>query len=301
MLVADWQLLPERVRTSCERGSAARTKFASVNYQRLHCSDTQPCAQPDGPVHVFNLASVVSARRLAGTLGVMGKNLFDLRFVIKRNDGLRSSPWRLWITPPGDVYLTTRRMGGIKKYSFHKSGICRSAFTMEQGAPNTIADRAMFKWIRARTPAAGTGGASRVAWIAFPTDFLSRAPLAAGKKHLSIPAAAPGGATYVELAYTFESKEYALSAFEGNLRRLHAYTELLSGESFFVCSYHSDWENNDLASPPAPGSVFPELLFSAKDTRDTGRPIRLLFGPTPKDGDTLVLQELGGFNATNDA
>jgi len=28
-------------------------------------SDAQPCAQPDGPAHAFNLADVGTARRLA--------------------------------------------------------------------------------------------------------------------------------------------------------------------------------------------------------------------------------------------
>lgn len=32
-------------------------------------NDAQPCAQPDGPVRVFNLAGVGAARRLAKSLG----------------------------------------------------------------------------------------------------------------------------------------------------------------------------------------------------------------------------------------
>lgn len=228
----------------------------------------------------------------------MGKNLFDLRFVIEDEDGFRSSQWRLWITPPGDVYLTTRGMGGIQKYSFHQSGICRSAFTKEHGAPGAMPDRAMFKWKRVQTPSAGAGGASRVAWIAFPTDFLSRlkAPTA---KTTPITAAPPNGATYLEFGYTFESEAFVVSAFQGNQRRLHSYTKLPSDEAFFICSYHGDWENKDLNSPAAAGSVFPHLLFSANDPLNTGRPVRLLFGPRPKDGDALVLQELGGYTIAN--
>lgn len=119
-------------------------------------------------------------------------------------------------------------------------------------------------------------------------------------KTTTIAAAPPGGATYLELAYTKESREHVLSVFEGNLRCLHSYSELPSGEAFFVSSYHSDWENNDLRSPPAKGSVFGELLFSANDPAGTGRPVRLLFGPTPRDGDALVLQELGGYPIANE-
>ena len=229
----------------------------------------------------------------------MGKNLFDLRFVIEGEDGFRSSQWRLWITSPGDVYLTTRRMGGIQKYIFHQSGICRSAFTKEHGAPNAMSDRAMFKWKRVQTPLAGAGGTSRVAWIAFPSDFLSRLT-APTTKTAQIAAAPPGGATYLELAYTFESEAFVVSAFQGNQRRLHSYIVLPSGEAFFISSYHSDWENKDLNSPAGAGSVFPNLLFSANDPLNTGRPVRLLFGPMPKDGDALVLQELGGYPIAND-
>jgi hypothetical protein len=229
----------------------------------------------------------------------MGKNLFDLRFVIEGADGFRSLQWRLWITSTGDVYLTTRQMGGIQKYSFHQSGICRSAFTQEHGAPSTMPDRAMFKWKRTKTPLAGAGGASRVAWIAFPTDFLSRLPAPTAKITL-ISAAPPRDATYLELGYTFESEGVVMSAFQENQRRLHSYTKLPSGEAFYVSSYHSDWENKDLHSPPGEGSVFPKLLFSSNDPLNTGRPVRMLFGPIPKDGDALVLQELGGYPFASD-
>ena len=51
--------------------------------------------------------------------------------------------------------------------------------------------------------------------------------------------------------------------------------------------------------PPLPGSVFPDLLFSASDPEDTGRPIRLIIGRTTvKNGDTLELEELGGYPAS---
>jgi len=229
----------------------------------------------------------------------MGKNLFDLRFTIEGEDGFRSSQWRLWITSLGDVYLTTRGMGGIQKYSFHQSGICRSAFTKEHGTPSTMQDRAICKWKRAQTPQSGIGGASRVAWLAFPTDFLSRTT-APTKKTVQINAAPPGGSTYLELGYTLESEEFVGAAFRESQRRLHSYTLLPSGEAFFITSYHSDWENKDLNSPSGEGSVFPDLLFSANDPLDTGRPIRIFFGPTPKDGDALVLQELGGYPVADD-
>jgi len=225
----------------------------------------------------------------------MTRNLFDLRFGVKREDGYISNIWRLWITLPGDIYLTTRGMGGIEKYSFHKSGICRSAFTKEHETPITMRDRAMFKWVRAETPPMNSGRASRVAWIAFPTDYLSRITESSEKEILWIPAASLGGATYLELCFTLDLENTILSAFQNNGRHLLSYIVLPSREAFFLIFYHADWENKDLRSPSAKGSVFPNLLFSANDPKDTGRPIRIRFGPTPKDGDALQLQELGGY------
>lgn len=224
----------------------------------------------------------------------MGKNRFDLRFVVERTDGFRSSPWRLWVTRRGDLYLSVRQMGGIQKYSFHLSGICRSAFTQEYGILPGMTDRATFKWRRALTPLSGHGGASRVALIAIPTSYLSRT--APPVPNTTVIDSAPmGGATYIEVGYTFESESFVVKAFQRNLRRLHSFTQLPTHESVFVCSYHSDWQDTDLKSPSGPGSVFPELLFSANDPQNTGRPIRMLFNPLPKDGDALIVQELGGF------
>ena len=225
----------------------------------------------------------------------MTKNLYNLRFAIKREDGYISNVWRLWIKLSGDVYLTTRAMSGIEKYSFHQSGICRSAFTKEHGAPAIMSDRAMFKWTRATTPPINSGKASRVAWIAFPTDFLSRTTEMSGKEILWVSAAPSGGATYIELCYTLEAENTIMAVFQSNGRNLVSYTRLPSGEAFFISYYYSDWENNDIRSPTVKGSVFPNLLFSPNDTRDTGRPVRIRFGPAPKDGDALILQELGGY------
>lgn len=224
----------------------------------------------------------------------MAKNLADLRFAIKSSSGQVSSIWRLWATRHGDVYLATRSMAKIEKYSFHKSGICRSAFTNEHGTPQTMTDRAMFKWKRLSTPSAGEGRASRVAWLGFPTDYLSQ-PSALGVEGVTwIDAAPAGGATYVEFAFTRESQESIEVAFrERHERKLLAYVELPSYEAFFGSYYHADWENKYL-NVPGNGEVS-DLVFSPRDPHDTGRPIRICFGPAPSDGDALILQELGGY------
>lgn len=225
----------------------------------------------------------------------MGKNLANLRFGVKRQDGYISSLWRLWSTKHGDVYLTSKGMGGIHKYSFHQSGICRSAFTSEHGTPDSMEDRVIFKWKRNVTPESGAQ-AVRVVWIAFPTDYLSKETEPERKKVHWIGSAPEGGATYIELAYTTkeENEVRKLLRSSGN-KNLLSYTQLPKNESLLVMYYHSDWENKDLTSPAAEGSIFPDLIFSAEDKNDTGRPVRIKFGPLPKDGDCLILQELGGY------
>lgn len=224
----------------------------------------------------------------------MAKNLADLRFAVRSPSGQVSSIWRLWATRHGDVYLATRTMAKIEKYSFHKSGICRSAFTNEHGTPKTMTDRAMFEWKRLSTPAAGEGKASRVAWLGFPTDYLSK-PSDAGVEGMAwIEAAPAGGATYVEFAFTRESQKSIETAFRTRQERtLLAYVELPSDEAFFGSYYHADWENKDL-NMPGNGEVA-DLAFSSHDPCNTGRPIRIRFGSAPSDGDPLVLQELGGY------
>jgi hypothetical protein len=224
----------------------------------------------------------------------MAKNLADLRFGIKGSSGWVSSIWRLWATRHGDVYLATRSMAKIEKLSFHKSGICRRAFTNEHGTPQTMTDRAMFKWKRPSTPAAREGKASRVAWLGFPTDYLSRPSNSDVEGVAWIDAAPAGGATYVEFAFTYESRESIEAAFcDRQERKLLAYAKLPTGEAFFGSYYHADWENKDL-NMPGNGDVA-DLVFSPRDPHNTGRPIRICFGPAPSDEDALILQELGGY------
>jgi hypothetical protein len=225
----------------------------------------------------------------------LAKNLLDVRFGVKRDDSYESSVWRLWVTRYSDTYLAVRSHAGVSKYSFHKSGICRSAFTSQHGTPATMADRAIFEWTRNPTAARGTNQASRVAWIAFPTNFLSK-PRGHGLKDINWIKAAPSDqATYFELAYTCELESDVRLAFESRKERtLMNYLLLPSGEALISSYYHSEWDNRDLRSPTRRGSIFPDLLFSERDPGNTGRPVRITFGPLPKDGDALVLQELGG-------
>jgi len=79
----------------------------------------------------------------------------------------------------------------------------------------------------------------------------------------------------------------------GQERHLIRYALLSSGEAFYMDYYHADWEYKNLTVPGE--SRVNDLLFSAEDPYDTGRPIRILFGPKPDDGGAVLLSELGGF------
>jgi hypothetical protein len=185
-------------------------------------------------------------------------------------------------------------MAKIEKYSFHKSGLCRSAFTSEHGTPDTMADRAMFKWRRLSTPPAGDGRAARVAWLIFPSDYLSKLSDLDGQDVVWVNAAPAGEATHVEISFTHESQEFIRRAFaEHQERSLLAYFTLTGEEALLVNCRNGAWENSDL-NMPGEGKVA-DLVFSPRDPYDTGRPIRIRFGRTPSDGDALVLLEVGGY------
>lgn len=224
----------------------------------------------------------------------VAKNLANLRFGIQDTSGMRSCIWRLWVTQSGDIYLANRTMAGIDKYSFHQSGICRSAFTSEFGTPSTMTDRAIFKWRRASTPAVGGRGIAQVAVFSFPTDYLSRPTNQNTDGVTWLTAAQAGRSTCVEFSFTSESRntvETALCMREGH--ELLLYLMLPSGEAFFVDTYFIDWGNSDLTMPG--NGTTADIIYSSSDPLNTGRPIRIRFGATPSDGGALMIQEIGGY------
>jgi len=54
-----------------------------------------------------------------------------LRWAVGLQDSLRSSTWRLWGNKKGDIYISTRSLGGILKASFHRDGNCHVGFTSQ--------------------------------------------------------------------------------------------------------------------------------------------------------------------------
>jgi hypothetical protein len=225
-------------------------------------------------------------------------HLLDFSFGIRRADGYVSDIWHASTTRLGDFHLATSSIGGVEKYSFNKSGMCRSAHSGTEGAPAALRDRAGFKWRRAATPPRGSGRAARVAWIAFPTDYLSRPTTSDDDEIFWIAAAPEHGATYVEFAYAAEP-EPGIRGVLGVTqdRTLVRSVTLPNGETLVMFCYHADWENSDLRVPG--NGVVADILFSAEDPLATGRPLRHRFGPAPKDEEAVLLLEMGGVAVTN--
>jgi hypothetical protein len=228
----------------------------------------------------------------------MSNYLLDLSFGVKRPDGYVSAIWRASTTRLGDFHLATSSIAGVEEYSFNKSGMCRSACSGADGAPAALRDRAGFKWRRAATPPRGSGRAARVAWIAFPTDYLSRPTLEEDGEIFWIAAAPACGATYVEFAYAAEPEQGIRGVLDVvQNRTLVRCAELPNGETLVIFCYHADWENKDLRVP-GHGDVA-DVLFSADDPLASGRPLRHRFGPMPKDEEAVLLLEMGGAAITN--
>jgi hypothetical protein len=226
----------------------------------------------------------------------LAKNIANLRFSVRNIDGYTSNVWRLWSTKHGDVYVTTTSQAGIHKYSFHQSGICRSAFTAEHGTPKNMTDRLIHKWVRTPTPLKESNKYSRLAWIAIPTNFLSQRIDNTRKKISWVDAAPINNAVYIELVITSDSEENIKNKMHEN-NKILLFSPLVNGDSLLVFYYYGEWDNKELNSPPAKDSIFPELLFSENDPNNTGRPIRILMATQPCDNEAICIQELGGYKA----
>lgn len=224
--------------------------------------------------------------------------LLDLRFGVKRSDGYVSDVWHARTTHLGDFHLATSSIAGVEEYDFKQSGMCRSVHSGAEGTPAALCDRAGFSWRRAATPPRGSGKAARVAWIAFPTDYLSRPTADDAEDILWISAAPTRGATYVEFAYAAEPEQGIRGVLDVMQdRTLVRCASLPSGETLVIFCYHADWENKDLRVPG--NGTAADVLFSAADPLASGRPLRHRFGPAPKDEEAVLLLEMGGAAVTN--
>lgn len=216
------------------------------------------------------------------------------RLIIGTPTGPHSSVWRIW-SRRDDVYLATGGLGGIQKFSFHRSGRCRQAFTKEHGTPAGFSDRAMIRWWRAPTPQPdGNGRGSMVLHVGVPTDTLSTGMSALRKPVTWVSPAPDGMATILEMFFTLEPREVIYRAAQSSQRSVIAYTPLPSGEAFGITMRHATWEGKDFGMP-AIHHEHRDFIFTNDDPNNTGRPIRLSVFKPPNDGDAIIGWEHGGY------
>jgi hypothetical protein len=200
------------------------------------------------------------------------------------------------LTKKGDAYFASRGLAHVTKVSFHRSGICRDAFTSEHGRPVTMPDRVTGRWQRPLIPALASGNFARLALLAVPTDYLSKATQWPSGRVVAVPAAPPGGAAFIEVGMTRASRWASESAMQLSTVPwgLLGFATAFDDVSLFVRWFHGEWQNNDMNIPASPemGSDA-AVRFWASDVAHE-RPIRLTFHQPVKDYEALMLTELGG-------
>lgn len=218
-----------------------------------------------------------------------------LRFAVGQENGPYSASWTLW-TRGDDVYLAERGLGHVTKYSFHQSGLCRSAFLKPLRADQ---DRATLKWKRSLIPPKGLAKGELLARIYFPTNHLSL-----HWKHKPGPirwivAAGEDRATVIDIFLTNEEAGHVEKQL-GAHRVLVHHSALASGGHIALAACDFDCGPVDIGLPGRPrkeGQVFGSTIFPNVDSTKSGRPIRMTISPgTPPP---LELWELGGYE-TND-
>ena len=219
-------------------------------------------------------------------------DLLDARYVVGTPGGARSNVWRVIVKKSGDVYVTSARTGGVEKLSFHKSGICRKAFTAEYGAPKGLNDRATVKWRRAITPPAGENQGSFVLDVGIATNMLSLVSTHLTKKVTWIDPAPPGDTTVLSMFYTRDSEAVILNGTERG--RILSYNPISADEAFVVRSAAFAWSGKDLRVP-ASHHMNEDYIFSSHDPDRTGRPVRVTIFSNPKDGEKMLAWEHGGY------
>ena len=227
----------------------------------------------------------------------MAKNRkVNFRIAVGDADGPRSSVWR-GFSNGNDVYLTTAGMGGTEKFSFHGSGICRRAFTKEEGPADGEADRVLGRWNRvAPVP---PGGLVQVLTARFPSDYLSTALKPERKIVQWLPHAAKGSATLIDFAFCGSNEEAIRRAAESTGRTIVSFTTLPNGDAFVVTWMHHPWNGESFVAP----GLFDrtdQYVISKSDPSGTGRPARFTMFIDPTSEHPMLVDEYGAYTAPLD-
>jgi hypothetical protein len=219
------------------------------------------------------------------------KNKSDLRFLVKGDDGRHSSTWRLWVTDEGDLYFALREHGGISKISFHKSGICRRAFTQQYHSSSTQ-DRAMSKWNLPEIPKIGIFKSAPIIIFTFPTNYLSSLNPKIKQPTFCIPPAPEGMTATVLFALTRDYGLKDMHSGEYDDGGLMHWTHLHDGIFLVGYWFHEATEIGDISSPGENGGQ--TLRFIHPEDKYPNRPITLTTFHGPSDGGYLLIVERGG-------
>jgi hypothetical protein len=229
--------------------------------------------------------------RVAGELVARMPKKLDVRLCVGSLISPRSTVWRFF-SSKSDVYVS-HGTNSIAKLSFHRSGICRDAFTQEFGVPNTMSDRLIYRWRRAEVPPAGSGRACLLLRIWIATDFLSSAIDPPAKKTTWLQPASSGNGRVIELMLCRDDEAFVREQM-GDAREFVAYSRLLDGNAAVIGTRAVAGTHKDFFVP-ASHHQKKALIVSAADPQDTGRPARFYYGTNPKDGDCKELWEFGGY------
>jgi len=218
----------------------------------------------------------------------------NIRFGVGLADGPRSSIWRGY-SRNDEVYLSHSNMGGIQKFSFHSSGICRWAFTREEGPGEGEDDRVIERWKRF----SAYPGSGYALLIRFPTDFLSTALSPERKMVQWIPAAKSGGSTTLEFIFSSRSERAAADGAVAAGRTVLSQTVLPNGELFSVTWLHEPWFGESFKMP---GVLHDdkEYVVSEHDPNNTGRPARVT-RLILKEGVPAIAEEFGAYQMPLDS
>ena len=216
----------------------------------------------------------------------------DFRLVVGSAGGPCSSVWRGFSTK-NDVYLSQGDMGRIEKFSFHKSLICRHAFT-DASKPAGMSDRVIHRWRRAPTAPAGANGIAYALTASFPTDVLSTAHPMESKPVTWIAAAPAGRITVVEFVFTQENQQAVETIAAAAQRKLISYTRLPNGDAFVVSSTSGEWKGENFTAA-VNFQKERDFVVSREDPERTGRPARFTTFNQPKDGEPMLVWEYGAY------
>lgn len=231
-------------------------------------------------------------------LKIIGKKNPRFRLAIGDPENLRSNIWRM-AAYKDDVYVGTGGAAPVK-FSFHKSGICREAYTGEFGIPPGMQDRVMTRWKRGEIPPPNTGKRCSVLDITIPTDFLSTGLTAPAKETHWIDAAPTGRSKCVELFFSADGPDVAEPLIQNGKLTPIAGIRLENGNWFYITTYEATFGGQEMRIPATTHRKF-DFLITRDNVPSVERSVRILVMSRPSDGDKMVAWEYGAFKVETSA